>query len=148
MFNPLLHKERLAAVVSSPAATPRRSASPHRRQKASRARSHSPGRGPPPPLSLVICPAYMEHPEGMREYTASPTPQPTATVRRWGFPRSPHALSRTRGSELATYSLPGSPMVSRLAAPPLGRELSLPASPQLPRIQIQDFGDNFSEVEI
>ena len=65
-----------------------------------------------------------------------------------------HALARARGTEVLTSSssLPCSPVFARLQLPggvggrtvgarfsPVSRELSLPSSPVLPRIHIQDF---------
>ena len=73
---------------------------------------------------------------------------------REGGPRHPHALARARGTEVLTSSssLPCSPVFARLQLPggvggrtvgarfsPVSRELSLPSSPVLPRIHIQDF---------
>ena len=125
-----------------------------------RSRSRSPGR---PQLSLVICPDFHEYPEGMREYNSggnspcpSPcrasSPMPGRVKTQFQFSGQlgtqvpmPHALARTRGTEVLrdTASLPCSPVFTRLGVgarfAPITRELSLPSSPNLPRIHVQDF---------
>ena len=163
MYNPLLHKERgLARTLPRPPGW--RGVAPAARPQP-RSRSKSPGRAGRPQLSLVLCPDYCEYPEGMREYSpASPLPGSPRTSRPASprhFPFSaplpvPHALARTRGAEHAAQlvlrdsaSLPCSPVWSRLGRgpPALGRELSLPSSPVLPRIHIQDYDPATSEVQ-
>ena len=116
-------------------------------------------------LSLVICPDFHEYPEGMREYPPSPGPGSPRLGSRTASPMGrgpknqfpmfsghlggqapvPHALARTRGTEVLrdSASLPCSPVFARLGAgarfSPVSRELSLPSSPNLPRIHVQDF---------
>ena len=168
MYNPLLHKDRML----SPASHHTRSL-PRPPQSSSgwskslgrakpRSRSKSPaGRAQ---LSLVICPDFNEFPEGMREYSnpSSPLASPRPRSPMPGGPGGrlkgqfvfsntlssprPHALARTRGTEVLrdSASLPCSPVFARLGAGGAGgarnlnRELSLPSSPSLPRIHIQD----------
>ena len=167
MYNPLLHKDRML----SPASHHTRSL-PRPPQSSSgwskslgrakpRSRSKSPaGRAQ---LSLVICPDFNEFPEGMREYSnprsplASPRPARLKGTHT-GFSGSlsspvPHALARTRGTEVLrdSTSLPCSPVFARLgagAARHLNRELSLPSSPNLPRIHIQDFDPRHRPAEV
>ena len=131
-----------------------------------RSRSRSPGGlGARSQLSLVICPDFHEYPEGMREYPPSPGPgsprpgsrtaSPMGRGPKTQFPMFsghlggqapvPHALARTRATEVLrdSASLPCSPVFARLGAgarfSPVSRELSLPSSPNLPRIHVQDF---------
>ena len=131
-----------------------------------RSRSRSPGGlGARSQLSLVICPDFHEYPEGMREYPPSPGPGSPRPGSRTASPMGrgpksqfpmfsghlggqvpvPHALARTRGTEILrdSASLPCSPVFARLGAgsrfTPVSRELSLPSSPTLPRIHVQDF---------
>ena len=136
------------------------------RQAKHRSRSRSPGGlGARSQLSLVICPDFHEYPEGMREYPPSPGPGSPRPGSRTASPMGrgpksqfpmfssglgggvpvPHALARTRGTEILrdSASLPCSPVFARLGAgarfTPVSRELSLPSSPNLPRIHVQDF---------
>ena len=167
MYNPLLHKERHPSPLSHPRTLPRPHSSGWNKsltRPANRSRSRSPGR---PQLSLVICPEFMEYPEGMREYSNpnSPMPSPRPISPHSGrvrapfpFPPStplpvPHALARARGTEVLrdSASLPCPPVFGRLGARqggPLARELSLPSSPSLPRIHIQDFGHKSGGSEV
>ena len=164
MYNPVLHKDRALSPcvpVSHTRSLPRPShstpASAHWTKSLTRAkhrsRSRSPG-GARSQLSLVICPDFQEWPEGMREYpsspgsgsrTASPLGQGVFTGGLGAGAPLPHALARTRGTEILrdTASLPCSPVFARLGAAarfaPVSRELSLPSSPNLPRIHVQDF---------
>ena len=159
MYNPILHKDRmLGPTAHTTRSLPRPSTSTGWSKSLTRAkhrsRSRSPGRSQ---LSLVICPDFHEFPEGMREYSnhnsPCPSPSPMSAKVRNQFPFSgrhvppkQHALARTRGTEILTdtASLPCSPVFSRLGGSrsrlsPICRELSLPSSPTLPRIHIQDF---------
>ena len=157
MYNPLLHKDRmLSPAAHHTRSLPRPHSSSLSRPKP-RSRSKSPGRAQ---LSLVICPDFNEFPEGMREYSnpSSPmgSPRP-GRHRAHHFASSmnspvPHALARTRGTEILrdSSSLPCSPVFARLGAGPrhLNRELSLPSSPTLPRIHIQDFDPKHKMSEV
>ena len=165
MYNPVLHKDRMLSPSGHHTRSlprPQSSASGQPWNKSlprgkPRSRSKSPaGRSQ---LSLVICPDFNEFPEGMREYSnpgsplASPrprSPMPGQRLKGQQFmfsntmssPR-PHALARARGTEVLrdSASLPCSPVFARLGAGGsrnLARELSLPSSPTLPRIHIQD----------
>ena len=165
MYNPVLHKDRMLSPSGHHTRSlprPQSSASGQPWNKSlprgkPRSRSKSPaGRSQ---LSLVICPDFNEFPEGMREYSnpgsplASPRPMSPMPGQRlkgqfvfsntmMSSPR-PHALARTRGTEVLrdSASLPCSPVFARLGAGGgrhLNRELSLPSSPSLPRIHIQD----------
>ena len=166
MYNPLLHKDRLLSPAGHHTRSlprPQSSASSWNKSLSRpkpRSRSKSPaGRSQ---LSLVICPDFNEFPEGMREYSnpSSPlaSPRPTRLKGQLGFTGNlsspmPHALARTRGTEVLrdSASLPCSPVFTRLgAAGPrhLNRELSLPSSPNLPRIHIQDFDPHHKTSEV
>ena len=96
------------------------------------------------------CPSPCRASSPMPGRTSSPMPGRPKTQ----FPFSghlgaqvpmPHALARTRGTEVLrdTASLPCSPVFTRLGVgarfAPVTRELSLPSSPNLPRIHVQDF---------
>ena len=162
MYNPLLHQQVAASagdtMSSSSSFThslPRPVTSSQSKLNSAkqrfRSRSRSPGRSQ---LSLVICPDFLEHPEGMREYSrsnsplASPSPVTTKfknTFTSGVHPLQPHAVARARGTEVLrdTASLPCSPVFSRLGVPSsrflnVAREMSLPSSPTLPRIRVQD----------
>ena len=156
MYNPLLHKDGFQFSPGHSRSLPR-PLTPSRAGKAHpRARSRSPGR---PHLALVICPEYQEYPEGMREYSnpASPalSPRPSSPLNksysRFPYPPSPkpvhHSVARTRGALRDTSSLPCSPVLARTMTP-LGRDLSLPGSPNLPRIQVQDYERYFTASEV
>ena len=117
------------------------------------ARSRSPGR---PQLALVICPEYnsdyCSSPGGGGSPVLSPRPTSPVFTQRFPYPASPrqalvhHSLARARGDYVLrdTSSLPCSPLLQRpgfqgsqlsLQA----REFSLPGSPSLPRMRIQDY---------
>lgn len=174
MYNPLLHKDRVIGPAPShhTRSLPRPTSAASGWSKSlnrvkNRSRSRSPGRSQ---LSLVICPDFHEYPEGMREYPSSPNSpcpsprsaspmssrvkaQPPFSGHMSGPVPMPHALARTRGTEVLrdTASLPCSPVFTRLGVgarfAPVSRELSLPSSPTLPRIHVQDF-DPKSKVRI
>ena len=171
MYNPLIHKDGFQFSPGYSRSLPRPLApSKGGLRPGSRARSRSPGRSQ---LALVICPDYQEFPEGMREYSApgspvlSPracsSPRPAASsprtittaksMSRFPYPPSPrpvhHSVARARGDYALrdTASLPCSPVLGR-TLPPLARDLSLPGSPNLPRIQIQDYERVFSGSEV
>ena len=164
----MIHKDVALGSRSLP-----RPASASSRQRF-RSRSRSPGRSQ---LSLVLCPDFIEHPEGMREYGGSNhgsplhSPRPASPMIILGKSRNssqfnfrnniasstsannplmPHAIARTRGTEVLrdTASLPCSPVFARLGATSrftnVTRELSLPSSPNLPRIHVQDYDPNVS----
>ena len=170
MYNPVLHKDRMLSPSShhtrslprpqsSSSASPWGSPSLSLSRGKPRSRSKSPAARSQ--LSLVICPDFNEFPEGMREYSnpSSPLASPRPRSPMPGGPGGrlkgqfvfsntlssprPHALARTRGTEVLrdSASLPCSPVFARLGAGGarnLNRELSLPSSPSLPRIHIQD----------
>lgn len=170
MYNPVIHKDVSLGSRSLPRPTSASSAKLARQRF--RSRSRSPGRSQ---LSLVLCPDFVEHPEGMREYGSnsnhgSPihSPRPASPMIMPGKSRNsnqfhfrnniasannpllPHAIARTRGTEVLrdTASLPCSPVFARLGATSrfanVTRELSLPSSPNLPRIHVQDYDPNVS----
>ena len=166
MYNPLLHKDRLLSPAGHHTRSlprPQSSASAWNKsltRPKPRSRSKSPaGRSQ---LSLVICPDFNEFPEGMREYSnpGSPlaSPRPRRMKGQLGFTGSlsspvPHALARTRATEVLrdSASLPCSPVFTRLGVAGsrhLNRELSLPSSPNLPRIHIQDFDPHHNTSEV
>ena len=165
----MLHKDVSLCTRSLPRPTSSSSAKSLAKQRL-RSRSRSPGRSQ---LSLVLCPDFVEHPEGMREYGSnhgSPlhSPRPASPMMMSGKSRNssqfnfrnniasannpllPHAIARTRGTEVLrdTASLPCSPVFARLGATSrftnVTRELSLPSSPNLPRIHVQDYDPNVS----
>lgn len=154
MYNPLLHKDGYQFSPGYSRSLPRPINS-SRLKPGFRARSRSPGRSH---LALVICPDFQEYPEGMREYSnpSSPVLSPRASSphgksERFPYPPSPrpihHSVARTRGeySLRDSNSLPCSPVLNRN---PVLRDLSLPGSPVLPRIQIQDYERIFTESEV
>ena len=174
MYNPIIHKEGLQFTPGNTRSLPRHftpgkssaaaaaAAASAASAMRARARSKSPGR---PQLALVLCPDYQEYPEGMVEYSrpsspagigSRPASPSLANKSRFPFPPSPrpvpHSLARTRGDYLVrdTHSLPASPVLNRVnrMTAGLGREMSLPGSPALPRIHVQDYEKVLSESEV
>ena len=167
MYNPVIHKDGLQFSQGNSRSLPRHFTQAKVATKAARARSKSPGR---PQLALVLCPDYQEYPEGMVEYSRPNSPAAMISSRpsspahnktnRFPFPPSPrpvpHSLARTRGDYLIrdTHSLPSSPILNRVnrmggaGSGMLGRELSLPGSPALPRIHVQDYEKVLTESEV
>ena len=138
MYNPLLHKDGFQFSPGYSRSLPRPLTPSKGARPVPRARSRSPGR---PQLALVICPDYQEFSEGLSVPGSPASPKSN----KFPYPPSPrlvhHSLARARGDYVLrdTSSLPCSPVLPRSLAPPLGRELSLPGSPSLPRIQVQDY---------
>ena len=165
MYNPVIHKDGLHFSPGNTRSLPRHFTPGKSSARAGRARSKSPGR---PQLALVLCPDFQEYPEGMVEYSRPSSPaalvssrasSPAPNKSRFPFPPSPrpvpHSLARTRGDYLArdTHSLPSSPVLNRVnrvmaGGGMLGRELSLPGSPAVPRIHVQDYEKYLSESEV
>ena len=139
MYTNVIHKEGFQFSPGSSRSLPRPLA------PGGRARSRSPCR---PHLALVICPDYCEY-SSPGSPALSPLPSSTS---RFPYPPSPrpvhHSLARTRGdySLRDTSSLPCSPVLQRTVHGGLGRDLSLPGSPNLPRMKVQDYSRLYAEV--